>query len=433
MTSVEQGIERSLATRCTRGEFLGGLATLLTGGYLAYGEGVVGQDNTYPRSPYDLADYKILPPRLPTLPLGRGGILVNIPYFYRKSNYRGVIEEGFEHLRELGADVARIYLGNGFEKQFSRFAVKDLDDIGKLSEEAERHGISLQLVMLDGYDLFHANKDHRAYDPKKLSSVYLIDKNGRSISQQQEAFFTDQEIVEKFLKRASFITSHLRSVPPEQLSFEIINEADLPGRSLSETRDKITAWKSQVAFEIRRMGSSRKIVSGLARPNLIYESNVDLDVNTAHLYLDDPTPLSRFFRKSESDQIIDDYLFRHQPVHPLSLDELGFQKVVNLNLGERRLSIPLYPIRDRQMADFINRVMFKFIEVDVGRREVRVNVSRIGLWRLTFGQDRGQFIDYWDGYEFTPGEIPLTVVELKGWKQVFKRVEEVTAAANSAP
>ncbi len=263
-----------------------------------------------------------------------------------------------------------------------------MDNIKVLTEK-----FPLIVDLFDAYPLLHSNKPNATYGSWSLTSPYLVKTKGRSLIDQQLAFFVDPNLVEIFLNRVRSIVGSLKS--SRVVAWSVANELIPPVGTPEEKREILTTWYEKVLREIRRLDPNRSIVSGVADPTLLDEQRLKtagLTANTIHLYPGGPDNWIRI-------------LASHHQCLPWIIQEIGFPtKAFGIQLGS---------LRDELLASFLVDRLLRFIRVDEKKRTVKPESESLGIWRLTFEGDRHN-----DGFSVSSQSLPKTTKILKSWQSM---------------
>jgi len=334
-----------------------------------------------------LLDFTVLPPKIPTPPELRG-IIMNSPFLWQHTDIPDAIDRAVENARAFESKTIRVFINDTYEPELSHFEPWVLENTKVLTEK-----FPLIVDLFDAYPLLHSNKPNIIYGSWPLTSPYLVKTKGRSLIDQQLAFFVDPDLVEIFLNRARSIVDSLKS--SRVVAWSVANELIPPVGTPEEKREILTTWYEKVLREIRRLDPNRPIVSGVADPTLLDEQRLKtagLTANTIHLYPGGPDNWIRI-------------LASHHQCLPWIIQEIGFPT--------KALGIQLGSLRDELLASFLVDRLLRFIKVDEKNRTVKPESESLGIWRLTF---EGDWHD--DGFSVSPQSLPKTSKILKTWQSM---------------
>ncbi len=336
-----------------------------------------------------LLDFTVLPPKIPTPPELRG-IIMNSPFLWQYIGIPDATDQAIENARAFGSKAIRVFINDTYQPELSHFEPWVLDDIKVLTEK-----FPLMVDLFDAYPLLHSNKPNAIYGSWPLTSPYLVKTKGRSLIDQQMAFFVDPALVEIFLNRVRSIVGSLKS--SRVVAWSVANELIPPVGTPEEKREILTTWYEKVLREIRRLDQNRSIVSGVADPTLLDEQRLKtagLTANTIHLY-PDPGGLDNLIR----------ILASHRECLPWIIQEIGFPA--------QAWGVQLGSLRDELLASFLVHRLLRFIRVDEKKRTVKPESESLGIWRLTFEGDWHN-----DGFSVSPQSLPKTTKILKTWQSM---------------
>lgn len=334
-----------------------------------------------------LLDFTVLPPKVLTPPELRG-IIMNSPFLWQYTGIPEAIDRAVENANAFESKAIRVFINDTYEPELSHFEPWVLDSTKALTKK-----FPLIVDLFDAYSLLHSNKPNATYDSWPLNSPYLVKTKGRSLIDQQLAFFVDPDLVEIFLNRVRSIVGSLKS--SRVVAWSVANELIPPVGTPEDKREILTTWYEKVLREIRRLDQARPIVSGVADPTLLDEQRLKaagLTANTIHLYAGGSDNLIRI-------------LASQRKCLPWIIQEIGFPA--------RAYGIQLGSLRDELMASFLVDRLLRFIRVDEKKRTVEPRSESLGIWRLSFEGDSHD-----DGFQVSPRSLPKTTKVLKTWQSM---------------
>lgn len=323
------------------------------------------------------------------IPSSLTGIIPNchhLPYIENSE-----IQEGLnKNIDMIGPICTRVFLDDQFEPRPGDYQQAPLDKIAKLSRRR-----ALAVDLFDAYTALHSSK---------LSSPYLVPKQGRDIRDQQWAIFTDPDIRQTLANRLKVAVQALKGEPGIK-AWCVANELNLRVNDISLMRDLHTDLFQQLVEEILSVDSSRPIFIGIDDPNLIIEERFTQYrtpiINTIHVY---PWPSHL--------KMVYDYRGKEEHYLPLACQEIGYPRA---QLGNVR-SVKVTPDYDRVLSQFSIQI-FNGLSSQDFEEGTTPFISSWGPWRISAEGDTHN-----DGFEIMPDKMPESLA-------TFNHIRESLIAA----